>query len=89
MLITDFGTARIITDNSLPVTEYCGTVRYLAPEVLMHCPRADFLIGVLRDSDSNAANQFDKLNLIAEEYGKEVDMWSVGIVIYELFSSKW
>jgi serine/threonine protein kinase len=88
VMIADFGTAHIITSVSAPMTEFCGTVRYLAPEVLMHCPGAEQMVDALRASVPDEAGQFDKFKFPAEEYGKKVDMWSLGITIYEALSGK-
>lgn len=52
--IADFGFAVMVGDN-LCLTSFCGTMAYMAPEVVM---------------DRN--------------YGKPVDMWAVGVIIYLL-----
>lgn len=55
--IIDFGLSRCTLPNQL-LTEQCGTLSYVAPEVLQNFP-----------------------------YGKAVDLWSVGIILFLMYFS--
>ena len=50
----------------------CGTAQYVAPEVINGNEKILLII----------------LNVLETQYGKEVDYWSLGCIIYELLSGK-
>eukprot|EP00758_Cryptobia_borreli_P003891 Tbor_TRINITY_DN4045_c0_g1::TRINITY_DN4045_c0_g1_i1::g.11863::m.11863/K04515/CAMK2; calcium/calmodulin-dependent protein kinase (CaM kinase) II len=54
--IADFGFAVLVGSEEC-LSSYCGTVAYMAPEILLHKP-----------------------------YGKAVDMWSLGVIVFQLLS---
>lgn len=58
--ITDFGLSKIT--NASDMRTQCGTMRYMAPEVL-----------------NNAFREYG-------EYGKKVDVWSLGVMLFFMFS---
>jgi len=58
--ISDFGLSRV-TDGNTTMQTFCGTLQYLAPEVL--------------NTEKNQAG-----------YGKECDLWSLGVILYIMIS---
>jgi serine/threonine protein kinase len=70
--VTDFGLARLIGEAEIATT-LCGTPMYVAPEVLLH--------GLNIQGDPSASSA-------QHGYGKEVDMWSLGCILYVLLSGR-
>ena len=62
--ITDFGIAHKLKDTK-EMSTFCGTLDYVAPEVLGSEPCASRL-----------------------KYGNEVDMWSLGIILYMVLAGR-
>ncbi|KAL1497454.1 hypothetical protein ABEB36_008424 [Hypothenemus hampei] len=58
--ITDFGLSKVTNENA--AATMCGTLRYVAPEVIYNVFRID------------------------GEYGKQVDVWSLGVILYYMIS---
>lgn len=57
ILITDFGFAKILSDEKETLKTWCGTPEYIAPELLKK-----------------------------EPYGKIVDLWALGVIVYVMLS---
>ncbi|KAF7270952.1 hypothetical protein GWI33_016110 [Rhynchophorus ferrugineus] len=61
--ISDFGLSKITSNNDM--VTMCGTLRYVAPEVIYN---------VFREYG---------------EYGKEVDVWSLGVILFYMLSKEY
>lgn len=69
--ISDFGLAKI-SDNSTFMKTFCGTLAYVAPEIIT---------GKYGNSQSQGSNNNNTL------YDNSVDMWSLGCLVYVLLTS--
>ncbi|RKP06695.1 kinase-like domain-containing protein [Thamnocephalis sphaerospora] len=71
VLITDFGMAKDMDEMTARKHTVCGTYHYLAPEVIVGTMKGDH-------------KKDDKLQ--THGYGREADLWSIGVVIYVMLS---
>lgn len=74
VVITDFGLA-IEKDDPKIEQEIRGTPPYIAPEVWAHSPKIDI-------------NDPERLKLTYEDITSKVDDWSVGCILWKLFTGK-
>lgn len=64
--LTDFGIARREPCRPRRMNTFCGTINFLAPEMITM-------------NDKNSQNR---------GYGKEIDIWAVGIIAYTILSGE-
>jgi serine/threonine protein kinase len=82
--LTDFGLAHMLANR--PMTTYCGTPLYIAPEVFhLHLTRH-----ASKEADAAGVGQQAAAAVAAAApttragYGAEVDLWSAGVILFQL-----
>ncbi|KAI9592917.1 kinase-like domain-containing protein [Syncephalis fuscata] len=86
VVFTDFGMACILPP-SLTVTTFCGTVAYMAPEVLLGTNRRENMEDIIK-SMPGAKDRLPSALLNAKGYGKPADMWGLGATLHTMLLGK-
>jgi len=85
--ITDFGLSKVMNGSLMKTV--CGTLLYLAPEVLIRSPagiseaqRLNFTL----TSQKNPDGMSDHSPPIQDAYNNAVDAWSLGVILFVMLS---
>ena len=90
ILLTDFGLARRLTENRACRQTMCGTLDYMAPDVILaNCDLSEITMQMKK---CNSESEKTLLKIYRKQdgygYGRAADIWSVGMTAFVLLAGK-
>ncbi|KAI8055714.1 kinase-like domain-containing protein [Syncephalis plumigaleata] len=80
----DFGLTKKLTPSAPLITSFAGTRVYMAPEVFTTLSSWDRVKSEVVCGDSDLESVLDLPSFTQDGYGKPSDMWSLGIVLFQM-----
>ncbi|KAI9591449.1 kinase-like domain-containing protein [Syncephalis fuscata] len=87
IVITDFGLARKLVLKNPTINGICGTIGYMAPDVILRSKNSNQLIKDILKKKRSLKNILCGSQFTEQGYGKDADQWSLGVTLHALLSN--